>query len=223
MIRPINFTGIKNIGYTKSNSYPKDYQNYLSNTKYTMNMQLTDDENGKELQKYMEILSKNPKFINRINHAYLNIEADYMYVNDNTIAYVEKINGIPVDNSEENIPIRNFSRKLVSNIAKAKISDIKTDDFHKYTQEAQLGLIQKERILDYISGAEGTLDILENSGLAEKFAHYDKMEHISEKDAKTLAKAVLNIIDVLHSPQYVKNGAMIRDSILKTPNNTYKN
>ena len=66
MISPINFTGIKNIGYAK---VYKDTP-VQKNSRVVMNMELTDDDNNKDLSEYRKILTKHQGLKNEINDKY---------------------------------------------------------------------------------------------------------------------------------------------------------
>ena len=72
MISPINFTGIKNIGYAK---VYKDTP-VQKNSRVVMNMELTDDDNNKDLSEYRKFLTKHQGLKNEINDTEITIYQD---------------------------------------------------------------------------------------------------------------------------------------------------
>ncbi len=214
-VNSVNFNGIKNIGYTKS--YSK-YDNGINNVKYTINMQLTDDNKNQDLKNYYKLINENPQFLNKIDSNFLNIEVNY-YHDDYRTWYLEKINGVNAKNNESNSAIRKFARNMVNRISEFKPNEIKTERFHKYTTPAEFGLIQNEDILDYIDEQKGELELLKGTGFGKKFREFCTKDNYSEANLIKLFKIKFQIIDCLHNPQYVQNGAKIMDALLKTQNN----
>ena len=78
MIRPINFTGIKNVGYTR---VIIDHNPNIEE-KTIMNMELTDDGKNQDLAEYRKFLKSNPSLKNEINDRFINIEFDSFTVGD---------------------------------------------------------------------------------------------------------------------------------------------
>ena len=216
MIRPINFTGIKNVGYA---SITMDREQGIE-TRTIMNMELTDDGDNKDLTEYRKILNHNQHLKNEINDRFINVEFDSLSI-DNEFGTKIKINGNNVFPTDGNMNIINFTKNLVNRVAKFKKKDFVKDDYHYLTKEAQEGLIYKENIEDYIDGSSGRLDLLEGSGLVEKFAHFFNDEEVKLTDAQEekLFVVIDNIIDVLHEPFYVHNGAIYMQALL----DEYKN
>ena len=212
MIRPINFTGIKNVGYTR---VIIDHNPNIEE-KTIMNMELTDDGKNQDLAEYRKFLKSNPSLKNEINDRFINIEFDSFTVGDG-FGTKMGINGNDIFPSGENMNIINFAKNLVNRVAKFKNKDYVKDEYHYLSKEAQEGLIYKKNIEDYVDGSSGRLDLLEGSGLTEKFAHFFNDQEVKLTDAQEekLFAAIDNIVDVLHEPAYVHNGAMYMSALFK--------
>lgn len=211
MITPINFTGIKNVGYaralTGSNNNP--------GTRTVLNMQLTDDDK-KDLSKYKKLTSKHPDLENKINSNYLNIELETKNI-DGFCLCRAKMNGNIIPSIAENIPILNFMSEITARIANFKEKDFKTDPDHHLMNEAKHGIFYNEPLDYFLDGTAGELDLLAGTGLTEKFDLYANDENIelSEEDEEKLFDFEDGILEVLHNPCYVHNGAQLTNSIMK--------
>ncbi len=224
MISPINFTGIKNIGYARvySNSCDvlNDYDDSINGSeapnrsRVVMNMELTDDTFNKDLTAYKKILKERPDLKNTVNDRYVNIDYETLRVNDMDFVRV-LFNGILIPSDDNKI--LQFSKALVDRIANFKIKDIKTDPDQHLMLEAQEGLIYNENIMDYMDGSSGTLDFLEGTDLPKKFDYYlnDRSANLSEDEEEKLFNAIDELTYVLHDPGYVHNGAIYMQALLK--------
>lgn len=211
MIRPINFTGIKNAGYASVNTYTENGEK----SRTILNMQLTDDKNGKDLSEYKMILNNYPSLMNDINDEFVNVE----FESENQGPYVimqAKINGNPIPVHNKFLPLLNFAKKLVNKVANFKPKDFKYDPDHYLMKEAQEGLIYNENIVDYLDGTSGELKLLKGSGLTEKFDRYfnDENVEISDAELDKVNEAADNMVAVLHDPAYVHNGATYLDALM---------
>lgn len=223
MISPIGFTGIRNIGYTKYYTNDED-DNFHSH--HALNMKLTDDKNGKDLSAYKKLLRDNSGFKNEVGNEYLNIELDTFMIND-LFAIKTKMNGNTVKRTYENRDIISFMDKLVHRIASFKNKDFDTDEWHHVSDEAADGLIYNESIDDYIDGTKGSLDLLcseynddnldgNAESLVLKLHRYlnDEVE-LSEEDDEKVIDAIEYILETLHNPMYVHNGAVIMNAMVE--------
>lgn len=210
MISPINFTGIKNIGY--ANIYKNTPEQ--KNSRVVMNMELTDD-NNRDLSAYRKILAKHPEFKNEVNDKYMNIEYETLK-QDNCIFARVKLNGNIIIPDAENFSAINFMRNIVNRISRFKNKDFKTDDDHHLMKEAQEGLIYNEHFDNYIDGSCGRLKLLDGTDLTEKFDYYLNTANleITEDEEEILYDAMDNIVAALHEPAYVHNGAVYMDALL---------
>lgn len=211
MISPINFTGIKNIGYARVYKDTPERKN----SRVIMNMELTDD-NNKDLSEYRTILEKNPKLKNRINDKYLNIEYETLRQDDFIFART-KLNGNVITPVAENFSALNFMKNIVNRIAHFKNKDFQTDSDYHLMAEAQEGLVYNENIDDYIDGTNGRLSLLDGTDLTEKFDYYlnDPNALVSEEDEELVFNAMDNVVATLHEPAYVRNGAIYLGALLK--------
>lgn len=211
MISPINFTGIKNIGYARVYKDTPERKN----SRVIMNMELTDD-NNKDLSEYRTILEKNPKLKNRINDKYLNIEYETLRQDDFIFART-KLNGNVITPVAENFSALNFMKNIVNRIAHFKNKDFQTDSDYHLMAEAQEGLVYNENIDDYIDGTNGRLSLLDGTDLTEKFDYYLNNPNalVSEEDEELVFNAMDNVVATLHEPAYVRNGAVYLGALLK--------
>lgn len=227
MISPIGFTGIKNIGYTKFYTTDEDV---TIHSRYALNMQLTDDEKGKDLTEYKKLLKEHPDLKNEVNGNYLNVELDSFSVYD-LFAIKTKMNGKTVIRNNENYKITEFMDKIVRKIASFKTKDFDTDEWHHLEEETLNGLVYNEHIDDYVDGTEGSLDLLcqeynddnlngTSEPLVMKIHRYlnDENAELKEGDDLKVSNAIDYILETLHNPMYVHNGAVIMGAIIKGMN-----
>lgn len=218
MIRPITFTGIKNIGYTKAYTHQYDFDS----TRNIINMQLTDDKQHKDLTEYKKIIGQNPNLQNTVDDRFLNVEVEFLKCED--ISGVKtKINGVTLMPAEDNSKIIGFAQRMIKRISHFKEKDFKKDNAYDLSETAENGLICNEHIDDYLDGSAGSLDLLKDTGLTEKFDYYfnDPSAKLSEKDKIKVSKAADGIIATLHNPAYVHNGAVYMDALLKGTTKIY--
>lgn len=215
MISPVNFTGIKNAGYARA--YTQLDGN--NSTRTVINMQLTDDEN-KDLSEYKKLIKENPSLENKVNKDFLNIEMETIDIGE-TFLTRAKMNGEIITPVPEQMPLLNFMSNIVKRIANFKAKDFKSDEDFHYTNEAKLGLFYNVPLEYFMDGSAGRLDLLEGTDLAKKFDLYmnDPNIELSEEDEEKLFDAEDGICEVLHNPQYVKNGALYMGAVLKGYNN----
>lgn len=211
MINPVSFTGIKNIGYARALTGSESN----TGTRTALNMQLTDEGN-KDLSEYKKLTSKYPVLENKINSDYLNIEMETKNI-DGFCMCRAKINGNIIPSVAENIPVLNFMSKITNRIANFKEKDFKIDADHHLMNEAKQGMFYNEPFDYFLDGTSGELDLLVGTGLTEKFDLYANNENIelSEEDNEKLFDAEDGILEVLHNPCYVHNGAQLTNSIMK--------
>ena len=156
MLAPVNFTGIKNIGYTKV--YSTDNRN-LQHRRYMLNMEMTNDANGKDLSIYRQLTGHYPELKNEVNANFLNIEFDCCNV-DNFLLVNTKMNGVPIPRVNENSMFIKFIDNIIHRVAKFKEKDFELDESHPLMKEAYQGLIYKEDMDDYFDGTSGKLDFI---------------------------------------------------------------
>ena len=212
-INSINFTGIKNIGYAQISVY----EDGIQINRNIMNMELTDDDENKDLSKFKQFIKKYPALKNEINDRFVNIEFVSVDNNRADITFIPRLNGLSIPSSEQTKPIFNFMKGLVDRVSKFKAKDFKTDSWYHYSQQASKGLIYDENLSDYITGIAGELDILKDSGMYESFEDYFEREgDLKEKDAEKLVTTTQAVAEVLHNPQYVHNGSIYLGALLKS-------
>ncbi len=222
MLAPVNFTGIKNIGYTKV--YTTDNRN-LQHRRYMLNMEMTNDANGKDLSIYRQLTGHYPELKNEVNANFLNIEFDCCNV-DNLLLVNTKMNGVPIPRVNENSMFIKFIDNIIHRVAKFKEKDFELDESHPLMKEAYQGLIYKEDMDDYFDGTSGKLDFIlqeyidDNADgkaetLTDKFNRYfnSEMLKLKEKDRNKVVDAAEYILESLHNPQYVHNGAVYMDAL----------
>lgn len=211
MIRQINFTGIKNIGYARLFS-SEDQQPF---TRDIINMELTNDAKNKDLFEYQKLVADYPAYKNDINDKYLNLEFEAKKMVGYNVGRL-KINGKVLHfKEEENRPILNFVKGMVDKVSKLKINDFKKDKMYLLSKEAQNGFIYNEDPIDYISGFSGHIDFIEGTDLANKLENLYNAENLTEAQAKKLFRVTDDIIDILHDPLYVHNGSVYMKALLK--------
>ena len=211
MIRPITFTGIKNVGYASINS---NVDNEVKG-RTILNMQLTNDNSGNDLEQYKKLMKKYPVLVNEINDEFINVEFETNFDGYNLLMKT-KVNGIAIPLKDTFIPVISFAKNLVDRVANLKSKDLKYDPDHYLMKEAQEGLIYNENIEDYLDGTSGQLSLLKGTGLTEKFDRYFNDDNISlsDKDAEKVFEAADNVVAVLHNPAYVHNGAVYLDALM---------
>lgn len=223
MLAPVNFTGIKNIGYTKV--YATDNRN-LQHRRYMLNMEMTNDANGKDLSIYRQLTGHYPELKNEVNENFLNIELDCCNV-DNFLLVNTKMNGVPIPRENENSMFIKFIDNIIHRVAKFKKKDFKLDNGRHINKEAYQGLIYKEDMGGYFDGTSGKLDFIlqeyidDNAdGKAEtltdkfnRYLNYDMMK-LKEKERHKVVDAAEYILETLHNPQYVHNGAVYMDALV---------
>ena len=226
MIKPISFTGIKNIAsaYVTKSTYLPESSNAKINSRLCMNMELTDDDKNKDLTEYRKLLQDHPNLKNEINDRNLNIEYS-TEKNGNLILGVLKLNGIFVGSLPNNTDLLNFANHLVQRVANFKEKDFHNDPKQHLMPETQEGLIYKENIDNYLDGTSGRLDFLEGTGLTEKFDLYfnDENVELNEDDEEKIFNAADEIATIFHEPAYVHNKAIHLSALIKDYIATGKN
>lgn len=208
-INPVSFTGIKNVGYAKiSNEAPG-----IHVSRNIMNMELTDDDENKDLSEFRKIVKEFPVLKNDFDDKFVNIELTTVTYNHADMTFIPRLNGQSIPASEQTLPVLNFMRGLVDRVSKFKGKDFKTDPWHYYSPETYNGLIYEENLSDYITGMSGELDILKGSGIYESFEDYFEKE--GDFDKKHLVETTEAVAEVLHNPQYVHNGSVYLGALLK--------
>lgn len=223
-----NFNGIKNIGCARV----LNKQEYI--TRSAINMELTNDEQGNDLDNYRALLYQRPEFINPINPNHLNIELATKRTKDYGIILMAKLNGTPIPLKKENKPLVNYVQSLVNRIEKTPEHKLVVDPDQHLMDEAQMGLIHGENIDDYMDGTSGELDLLEGTGLIEKFDLYmntiptaakeyepenefesDALDEELDEIDEITKKAMDDVVAVLYHPAYVKYKIIFINAILK--------
>lgn len=211
-VNPISFTGIKNIGYVKISSDVPE----LHISRNIMNMELTNDKNNKDLNKYRSIVKNFPMLKNSFDDRFINVELTSVH-NNNDLTFVPRVNGVAIPASQQTNPIFNFMQNLVDRVSQLKTNEFKTDPEHFHSYTAYKGLIYNEDLDDYISGFSGKLDILKGTNVTETFADcfYKEGEDLTKQEAKYFVETLEGITEVLHNPQYVHNGSIYFDALLR--------
>ena len=226
MIKPISFTGIKNIAsaYVTKSTYLPESRNDKINSRLCMNMELTDDDKNKDLTEYRKILRAHPNLKNEINDSNLNIEYSTER-NGQFMLGMLKLNGIIVRSLPDNADLLNFAKNLVQRVANFKEKDFHNDPDQHLMNETREGLIYKENIGKYLDGTSGRLDILKGTNLTEKFDLYfnDKNIDLDEDDEEKVFNAADEITAILHEPAYVHNKAIHLNALIKDYIETCKN
>ena len=214
MISPINFTGIKNIGYARILGYQ---ENNIPQSRIIMNMELTNTCQNKDLTNYRKILQQYPTFKNVLNDKFLNVVYGLTDI-DNALYSRVLLNGQFILPDNEGASLVSFARNLVNRVKNLKIKDFKLDKNHHLKEEVQNGLVYKDNIENYIDGTKGELDLLSKTGLVEKFDLFlnDESIELSNKDKEKLFNAIDDVVAILHEPVYVKQGANYLEALLKS-------
>ena len=212
-ITPVSFTGIKNVGFAKISSDVPGIQV----SRNIMNMELTDDNENKDLSEFRKLVKKFPMLENDFNNKFVNIELTSVSYNHSDMTFIPRLNGQSIPASEQTKPIINFMKSLVDRVSKFKGKDFKTDPEHYFSWETYKGLIYNEDLDDYVSGMSGELDILKGSGVTESFADCFAREgnELTEQEEELLLETVEGVSEVLHNPQYVHNGSIYLGALLK--------
>ena len=212
MLRPISFTGIKNIGYVRI------YTSSPANgSRVCMNMELTDDQDGKDLSRYQNIISENPDFKNDSNDKFVNLEFQTMNVENGISAVNIKMNGKSVLANNDKLYLVRYMKSLADKVARMKRQDFKINENNNFFHEVQNSLIYDEYIDDYLDGSKGRLALFNGSNLTEKFDYYlnDENANLNEDQEEIVFNAVDNVIKTLHEPFYVHKGAVYMSALLK--------
>jgi len=201
----INFTGIKNIGYCNASfndeafrilqSSGEDEFDYESQTQeeeeddayyplyqkqegHTLNIQLTDDFNGKHLSEFKKALKNShlpyADYINPINSNFLNIYLTDDIIEDDDGEFKDNVlyvNDLEVELKDKTLPIFSYIAKLVSEIARKPKEEF---------------VVNK--------------DYFDSDYAKEGIVFGDNMEDIYKED-------YLEVMEDIHDPQHVKNGA----------------
>ncbi len=206
----INFTGIKNIGYCNAsfndeafrvlqndNEDEFEYENqaqeesdygyplYKKQEVHTINIELTDDFNGKHLSEFKKALKNSnlpyADYVNPINSKFLNIYLTDDIIEDDDGKFKDNVlyvNNLEVELKDKTLPIFSYIAKLISEIA------------HKPKEEF---VVNK----DYFASDDAKEGILFG----------DNMEDIYKED-------YLEVMEDIHDPQNVKNGAKKMNNVI---------
>ena len=227
------FNGIKNIGYARIINKQEHC------TRSAMHIELTNDEQGNDLDNYRAFLYQRPEFRNHIAPNDLTIEIATKPTPYGPMLMAQ-INGIPVPLDKKNKPIMKYVESLTERIARMPEKDFVVDPDYALTDQAQRGLMYKEPIDDYLDGTSGELDLLEGTGLIEKFDLYMNTiptiakeyepenefesealdEELDEIDKKTM-QAMDDVISVLYEPAYVKYKSIFFNAAIRGYNDFF--
>lgn len=228
-----NFNGIKNIGYARVINKEE------RSSRCAMNMELTNDEKGNDLDNYRNFLYQHPQFINRISPRTINIEIATQQTEIGTML-VASINGNPVSLNKENKHIIQYAQSLTEQIDKTKEKDFVVDPDYHLEPGVEQNIIYQEHIDDYMDGYSGELDILSKTGAIEIFDLYLNTipsaakeytpeneleeealdEQLNEIDEQTM-QAMDDVISILYEPAYVKYNTMFFNAMLKSYKELY--
>ncbi|MCM1339446.1 MAG: hypothetical protein NC191_07225 [Muribaculaceae bacterium] len=131
----VNFTGIKNIGYKSDLMYPTYEQDgklvYNSNDYIdvnTINMQLRDDFEGKDLSNYRKVMAapvakdkRHPAYPNFLN---VSVVKGELPSDKDTYFF---LNGSMVDVNDENMPIFSFIAKTLKGLTQRPLEKFEVD------------------------------------------------------------------------------------------------
>ncbi len=212
-INPINFTGIKNVGYAKISSGTDGIQI----SRNILNMELTDDEKNKDLSEFKKLIKQFPMLKNEFNNKFVNIELTSVSYDHADMTFIPSLNGQPIPVSQQTKPVLDFMRRLVDRVSEFKQKDFTSDPMYSNSPAASKGLIYDERLSDYVTGIAGELDVLKGSGIYESYEDYFENSggKLARKDARQLAETTRAVAEVLHNPQYVHNGSVYLGALLK--------
>lgn len=208
----INFTGIKNIGYCNASfndeafrilqSSGEDEFDYESQTQeeeeddayyplyqkqegHTLNIQLTDDFNGKHLSEFKKALKNShlpyADYINPINSNFLNIYLTDDIIEDDDGEFKDNVlyvNDLEVELKDKTLPIFSYIAKLVSEIARKPKEEFVVNKDYFDSDDAKEGIV-----------------------------FGDNMEDIYKED-------YLEVMEDIHDPQNVKNGAKKMNNVI---------
>lgn len=194
----VNFTGIKNIGFIQSCCIykPAEHSNGtntvitqeeypLQRDGYLMNIQLTDDYNGKHLTNFKKALEKSGlsfyEYKHPVNKNFLNILATEDTYDEGEFeeSYSDfTLNGKPLEVTDKTLPLFSYLAKLVREISLKP---------------------KKEFVVNS--------DYLASDDLNEGLIIGQDMQKICGKDFEKV------ILDA-HDPKFVKNGAAAIDNII---------
>jgi hypothetical protein len=133
----VSFTGFKNVGFVPSKIYPtigkdENGQSIHSDDIYvdinTINLQLTDDSNGKDLSEYKNQIRglKNKYEMHPVNSDFLNISTLKGHIDEDGVqiepedSFAILVNGKPLPIKDENLPIISYIAKLLKRVQNQK-------------------------------------------------------------------------------------------------------
>lgn len=131
----VNFKGFKNVGYHQVNSASLPFSLDGSNIESSLlNVQYTDDYNGKDLTEYRSLIKKHPQYRNHVNPDFMNV---ILYKDDKSNRLPKMLfNGRTLAFNDENLDIFSFvarSSKKISEQSKDKFvinnDYLESDDF----------------------------------------------------------------------------------------------
>lgn len=160
----INFTGIKNIGYYKTEFNhaafgvlhdndeamerirQMDGPSFEFEEGYLLNLELTDDFNGKHLTGFKDALRKSGlsfhEFRNPVNRNFLNIFISHEIYSENNRQYVDDeflINNKNLELNDKTLPIFSFLAKIINEVAQKPIKNFKTNKDYFESDDARNG------------------------------------------------------------------------------------
>lgn len=157
----INFTGIKNVGSLSS----KSTHPLLPIELHVLNVQMTDDYNGKDLSEYRKVLNKTSNngtsFFNSIAPDFLNIHVLKFEDNTNNVITKYIVNGHVLKISDSNIPIIEFISKITKKISKTNEKDFIINKDYLDSDEFRYGFVPGNDI-DISLGSNATSETKED-------------------------------------------------------------
>lgn len=165
----VSFTGLKNVGYMNSYGYPvynnDNNQHYYNKNNYfdlnIINMELTDDFNGKDLSEYKKAIKNanienahHPLFPNFINFGIVKNELD-----DDKDTYFF-LNGAKLPVTDENMNLFSFLAKSLDKLNAKSVAKFTVNEDYLSDPDTARAIMLGEDMSDKFESEEETQDYL---------------------------------------------------------------
>lgn len=138
----ISFTGIKNASYL----FFKDSEANFQTKDRILNIQLTDDEYGKDFTEFQKLIKRyGTDIINPLDSDFININT-FTINNEFNSVY---LNGIKIPECDENLPIFSFIGKITKKISEMNHKDLKVDSDYITSNYAEKALLLDVKLSDF--------------------------------------------------------------------------
>ena len=220
-INPVSFQGIKNISYAKVN----DIEDEPYHSRLCLNMELTNDKYGNDLNEYDKLLKTYPDLNNELYPSFVNIEFETAEIRPNKYIISLKLNGCDIYLTPKNSEIIGFMQKLIKKILNKKPDDFKTDRNYLNSGLSEYCPIYNESLGNYLFGTDENINIYGKNYtvMDDKLSEIlDKVDDgtATGKEKKYIANIMNKVSAILHDSYYINSGVqnmkLILDQIINT-------